>query len=56
MPNFWESMILNTALGILSGLKRNPLVNPEVRTILLHIQQDVGEILDTSTPATPPTT
>lgn len=43
--NFWEQMILNTTLGVLSGLRRNPLNDPKVLTVIQHIVADGQQIL-----------
>jgi len=51
--SFWENFILTTALGILSGLKKNPLNNPQVKTILQHIVIDACEILGVQPPTFP---
>ncbi|HTS07270.1 MAG TPA: hypothetical protein VMP68_16940 [Candidatus Eisenbacteria bacterium] len=50
----WEQFILTTALGILSGLKKNPLNNPTVTMTLQHIVIDACEILGVQPPTFPP--
>jgi hypothetical protein len=51
MSNFWEQFILTTALGVLNGLKKNPLKDPKVISILQDIQTDLTEILADATSA-----
>lgn len=51
MASFWENFILTTVLGVLSGLKRNPLNAPQFRTVLQHIVVDACEILGVQPPA-----
>lgn len=53
MFGFWENFILNAFLGVLSGLKRNPLNNPTVKAVLVHVLDDVCTILGVTAPVVP---
>lgn len=53
MFNFWEQFILSAFLGVLSGLKRNPLTNPTVKAVLVHVLDDVCQILGVQAPVVP---
>lgn len=53
MFDFWERFILNAFLGVLSGMKRNPLNNPAVKAILIHVLDDVCVILGVQPPVVP---
>lgn len=46
----WEQVALNMALGVLSSMKRNPLKNPALVTVLQHIVIDACEILGVAPP------
>jgi len=51
--DFFEQMALNTVLGIFAGLKKNPIANPKVKTVIEHIVTDGCEILGVTPPTLP---
>ena len=51
--NFWEQFILTTGLGILAGLKKTPANVPALKTVLVHVLNDVSEILGVTPPTVP---
>ena len=53
MENFWEQFILTTVMGILSALKKSPASVPVLKTVLVHVLNDVCEVLGVAAPTVP---
>lgn len=53
MFSFWEQFVLSAVMGVLSGLKKTPQNIPAFKTILIHILQDVCELLGVAPPTVP---
>ena len=51
--SFWEQFILTTVLGVLAGLKKSPTDIPGVKTVLVHILNDLCEVLGVQPPTVP---
>jgi pantothenate kinase len=50
---FWETFIMSCLLSILSALKATPAQVPVFKTVLVHILNDVCELLGVQPPAVP---
>lgn len=55
MFDFFEQMAINTVLGIFASLKKNPLNNPKVTTVIQHVVVDGCEVLGVTPPTFPAT-
>jgi hypothetical protein len=49
----WEQIILTSALGVLAGLGKTPAQVPALKTILVHILNDLCTILGVTAPTVP---
>ena len=49
----WEQIILTAVLGILSGFKKSPQDVPKFKVVLVHILNDVCELLMVQPPSVP---
>ena len=50
---FWEQIILMSVMGVLSGFKKSPQDVPKFKTILVHILNDICELLGVAPPVVP---
>ncbi len=50
MEDFFEQMAINTVIGIFGGLKKNPLTNPKIKTLIQHVVTDGCELLGVAPP------
>jgi hypothetical protein len=48
--SFWEQFVLNAAMGILAGFKKDPTKVPAFKTVLQHIVIDACELLGIAPP------
>ena len=53
MEALWEQLILSTALGVLTALGKTPEKIPVLKTILVHILNDLCQILGVTAPVVP---
>jgi len=53
MFSFWEQFILTTVLGVLSALKKSPANIPQLKIVLVHILNDLCEVLGVTPPTVP---
>jgi hypothetical protein len=53
MELFLENFVLTTVMGLLAGLKKAPASIPKLKTILVHVLNDVCEILGVEAPIVP---
>lgn len=53
MFGFWEQFILTTVLGVLAGLKKSPAQVPGLKTVLVHILNDLCAVLGVTPPEVP---
>ena len=49
----WEQIILMAVMGILAGLKKSPQDVPKFKSILVHILNDICELLGVAPPVVP---
>ena len=50
---FWEQIILMSVMGVLSGFKKSPQDVHKFKTILVHILNDICELLGVAPPVVP---
>ena len=52
--NFWESFVIGAAASAIRVFVKNPAAAAQYRSVLQHIYDDLGHVLESLGPVAPP--